>query len=104
MLMACVSTPELRCAGGEQLAIHDSLYFGTAKPAGIITPQEWTDFLQSTVTPRFPQGLTESDASGQWRGSDGVIVREKAHVLQIVHADDVPSENAIREVVGTYKK
>jgi len=93
----------LTCKNGEQLAILDSLYFGTGKPNGVVTPEEWAEFLRSTVTPRFPQGLTVSQASGQWRGADGAIVREASHVLQLVHPNDTPSEKAVLEVVATYK-
>jgi hypothetical protein len=93
----------ISCKDGDPLAIHDSLYFGTAKTNGVVTTEDWAEFLGNTVTPRFPQGLTSSRASGQWRGPDGEIVREDSHVLQLVHANDALSETAIREVVTTDK-
>ena len=100
---ACSSTYIVRCKDGDHLAVHDSLYFGTGKPDGIVSSEDWARFLESTVTPRFPQGLTTSRASGQWRGPDGEIVREDAHVLQLLHPDDDPTEKAIRELVDAYK-
>ena len=66
-LTACASMPAPSCKSGEQLAIHDSLYFGTGKPTGVVTPEEWAEFLRDTVTPRFPQGLTVSQASASTR-------------------------------------
>lgn len=103
MLAACASMHAPRCDSGEQLAIHESLYFGTGKPKGAVTPQEWAEFLERTVTPQFPQGLTVSAASGQWRGADGSIVREASHLLQLVHPDDAPNERAVLELVAAYK-
>jgi hypothetical protein len=100
---ACSSTYVIRCKDGDQLAIHDSLYFGTAKPDGVVSAQDWAKFLESTVTPRFPKGLTSSRASGQWRGADGEIVREDSHVLQLLHPDDAPTEKAIQELIDVYK-
>ena len=100
---ACSSTYIVRCRDGYQLAVHDSLYFGTAKPDGVVSSQDWARFLEGTVTPLFPQGLTSSRASGQWRGPDGEIVREDSHVLQLLHPDDAPTENAVRELVEVYK-
>jgi uncharacterized protein DUF3574 len=100
---ACSSTYIVRCKEGYQLAVHDSLYFGTAKPDGVVSPADWARFLESTVTPRFPQGLTSSRTSGQWRGADGEIVREDSHVLQLLHPDDEASEKAIREMIDIYK-
>jgi hypothetical protein len=102
-ISACSSMYIVRCKDGYQLAVHDSLYFGTAKPDGVVSSEDWARFLESTVTPRFPKGLTSSRASGQWRGPDGEIVREDAHVLQLLHPDDDPTEKAIRELVDAYK-
>jgi hypothetical protein len=96
---ACPSTYILRCKEGYQLVVHDSLYFGTAKPDGVVSAEDWARFLESTATPRFPQGLTSTRASGQWRGPDGEIVREDSHVLQLLHPDDEPTEKAIRELI-----
>jgi hypothetical protein len=103
LLSACASMHDLGCRSGEQSLIHDSLYFGTGKPHGVVTPEEWAEFLKGTVTPRFPQGLTMSPASGQWRGADGAIVREVSQVLELVHPDDAPSESAVKELVAAYK-
>ena len=89
---ACSSPYMVRCKEGYQLAVHDSLYFGTAKPDGVVSAEDWARFLESIVTPRFPQGLTSTRASGQWRGPDGEIVREDSHVLQLLHPDDEPTE------------
>lgn len=102
-LGACASTRQLACTGAGQSSIHDALYFGTAKPGGTVSPEEWSAFLGSAVTPRFPQGLTAWQASGQWRGADGAIVQEASHVLDLVHPDDAASEQRVREIVAEYK-
>lgn len=102
-LAGCASVHERACSSGEQSSVHESLYFGTAKPSGVVTPAEWSDFLRSTVTPRFPQGLTVWQASGQWRGADGAIVREASHVLTLLHPNDASNEKAVLEIVEAYK-
>lgn len=51
------------------------LYFGSSvRGRPFVT--EWSQFLASEVTPKFPGGLTVSDARGQWRSGDGRIYRE----------------------------
>ena len=102
-LGACASLQEAGCKSGERSAVHDALYFGTGKPGGVVTREEWARFLETTVTPRFPQGLSVAEASGQWRGADGSTVRESTHVLQLVHANDTPSEKLVAEIVASYK-
>jgi hypothetical protein len=102
-LAGCASLHRPACATGEQSFVQESIYFGTAKPSGSVSPEEWTGFLRDVVTPRFPQGLTVWPASGQWRGADGQVLREASFVLNILHPDDATSERGIREIVADYK-
>ncbi len=87
----------------EQALVNDLLYFGMAKPGGVVSAEEWAAFLGSVVTPRFPAGLTSWPASGQWRSADGSLTRENPHLLNLLHASDAASEVAVREVVAEYK-
>jgi hypothetical protein len=102
-LTACASTHGPSCRGGEQSSVHDALYFGTAKAAGVVSQQEWAEFLQNAVTPRFPQGLTVWPATGQWRSANGAILQESSNVLTLVHSGDERSEKAVQEIVSMYK-
>jgi hypothetical protein len=65
------------------------LFFGTAKPDGTVTEEEFRIFLDQEVTPRFPDGLTVVSGDGQFRGADGAIVKEDSFVLILLH----PVEN-----------
>lgn len=100
---ACVSPPRPNCTRGGQPAIQETLYFGTNKPDGDVTPADWARFLENTVTPRFPQGLTVSQAAGQWRGANGGVVRESTYVLHLIHPDDAQSDTSVREIMSYYK-
>lgn len=100
----CASLGGTGCRSGEQAAVHDTLYFGTGIPdGGIVTAEQWAQFLASVVTPRFPQGLTLSEVQGQWQGADGTIVREATHVLQLVHPEDAASEAHVVAIAQAYK-
>ena len=44
----------------------------------------WRRFLNTRITPRFPQGLTVLSGRGQWRGPVGRLVREPTRVVLIV--------------------
>lgn len=102
-LAACVSPQHFTCKPGEQLAVQDTLYFGTNWARGPVTAHDWAKFVQLSVSPRFPQGFTVSKASGQWRLADGTIVHESTYVLSLIHPDGAPSEAAIAEIVASYK-
>ena len=62
------------------------LYFGLARPdGGIVSNRQWQDFVAGSVTPRFPDGLTEIDAQGQWRDRiSNKIGREPSRILLLV--------------------
>ena len=81
----------------------DSLYFGGAYPDGMVTREQWQQFVDRAVTPRFPQGLTVWEAAGQYRTLAGIIQHEPSWVLQLVHADDGAAEAAIREIRTAYQ-
>lgn len=58
------------------------LFFGTAKPDGTaVTEEEFDNFLDGEITPRFPAGLTLLSALGQFRGSGGAIVQEQSKIV-----------------------
>ena len=102
-LTGCASSPGSRCGLGEQRFVSDLLYFGTAKPGGVVTGEEWSEFLRSVVTPKFPEGLTAWQAVGQWRSTSGAITAETSQVLNLVHPDTQSAETAIRAVISDYK-
>jgi Protein of unknown function (DUF3574) len=102
-LASCATASRLGCDAGEQRLVTTTLYFGTAKTVGVVGNEAWLAFLAEVVTPRFPQGLTVTDAAGQWRSANGEIVRETSHALTLVHPDDDASDHAIDEIVARYK-
>src|SRR5271170_1905529 len=58
------------------------LLFG--REAGV-SDAAWARFVTRELTPRFPDGLTVNDASGQWRDpTSGRVVREPAKQVEIV--------------------
>ncbi len=98
----CALAP-VHCASGTQRMLDDRLFFGTAERSGSVTPAEWDRFLNDVVTARFPQGLTTWAAAGQWRGENGIPVREATHVVDILHPADAASRRAIGEIAAIYR-
>jgi hypothetical protein len=81
-----------------------TLYFGLSRPAGKdITSQEWQQFVDKDVTPRFKEGLTVFDARGQWLGNDGNVARESSKALMLIHGKDAQSESNIEALRNVYK-
>jgi len=90
-------------AGGCARQLQARLFFGLHGPAGTISEPEWARFLADTVTPRFPDGLTVFEASGQWRGPGSQLEREPSRVVEIVHDDSTDTRRLIDQIVAIYK-
>jgi len=90
-------------SGDGRTAMQELPYFGTDTPSGHVTPEEWTQFLSETVTPRFPEGLSTWQASGQWRSASGQIIHEPSYILNLVHLDDPVPNKAVQEIIAFCK-
>ena len=102
-LMGCGTTSTLPCGKDGRFAMQELVYFGTETPSGHVTPEAWTQFLSEIVTPRFPDGLSVWQASGQWRSASGQIIHEPSYVLSLIHPDDPVRNTAVQDIILSYK-
>lgn len=77
-------TPE----GAPSRFARTQLFFGTARPDGVVSDDEFRAFLDREIAPRFPDGLTVLSGDGQFRGSDGVVIRERSYVVILLYPLD----------------
>ncbi len=90
---------------GDAAMVKDTIYFGRNKPGGgQVSDSEWQEFLNSVLTPRFPNGLTIVDAHGQWRGESGAIEQERSEVVTVLHEGDEGARLKVNEVTSAYKE
>jgi len=91
---------------GAEPWIRTELYFGTTLPDGSeMTGEQWGEFLDAEITPRFPDGLTVLEGYGQFLNSEGVIAGETSIVLIIFHPGEFVDESsaAIEEIRDLYE-
>lgn len=81
------------------------LYFGTNKAnGGEVTDAEFGEFIDKEVTKLFPDGLTLLTGYGQFRNSNGVLIREKSHLLILLYPPQMRDANKkIQEIRELYK-
>jgi hypothetical protein len=72
------------------------LFFGTAKPDGVVTDEDFLLFLDAEITPRFPAGLTLVRADGQFQIESGEIIREKSFLLILLYPAEEFRQNSRR--------
>jgi hypothetical protein len=101
----CASAQGLSCNTPQKQMLEVDLLFGRNIGGHLgVTDKRWTAFLASEVTPRFPDGLTVFDASGQWQDTKTHnVVREPSKIVRII-TTDADAQAKIDAVVDAYKK
>src|SRR5947209_2580237 len=101
--LAIIATPafaQQSCPAAQQPMLDIELLLGR----GQASDARWRQFLAREVTPRFPDGLTVYETTGQWRDpATQKIAREKSRVLRIIApANTAPDK--IAAVADAYKQ
>jgi hypothetical protein len=69
-----------------------------------VTEKNWAAFLAREVTPRFPDGLTVFDTSGQVRSKKTkAVMQEPGKIVRIIMAADPQAQEKIDAIVAAYK-
>ena len=90
--------------------IRTELFFGisaaTAEPAVVAERDgRWRAFLDREVTPRFPDGLSVYDVSGQWRSpAKSIISHEHSKSVLIIYRDSPQHRADIEAIRDAWKK
>ena len=106
LIAACVPLPaDVPCAEGSERYDEYRLFFGrNIGDAEGVSDDDWRVFLADTVTPRFPDGLSVFDAAGQWRDSQGSVVRERSKMVLILAEPDSDALTRLDEIADEYKR
>lgn len=102
---ACAETETPDCPDGAEEWVEHRVFMGRGDgDVEVVDDAAWAAFLADVVTPRFPDGLTVLDASGQWRNSAGLIERERSKVLLIMAPPEADALRLINEISDGYKQ
>jgi hypothetical protein len=100
-LSGAASAQVLSCSAPQKPMLDVEFLLGRGKAS----EARWRQFLAREVTPRFPDGLTVYETTGQWRDPQRkVVVRERSRVLRIIITADEPANDKIAAVAEAYKK
>jgi hypothetical protein len=80
------------------------LFFGLSKSnAGVVSEQEFADFVDRDVTTRFPDGLTLLSAKGQFKNAAGNIIKEDSKQLILLFPASKAASAAADAIRDAYK-
>lgn len=104
-LVGCSGADDSACPEGAELFVRYELFMGRSNQSDeVVDESAWAAFIEDTVTPRFPYGLTALYAQGQWRDSAGVIHKERSKLLVILAPPGDDGARLINEVSDEYKR
>lgn len=102
-LSACGDEEEA-CGVGSEMQVTE-LFFGRDRVNGApVSDAEWQGFVDTSVTPRFQDGLTMFDVDGQYLMDDGTLVRENSKVIILIHDGGASSSRDIDTIREEYKR
>ena len=107
VLTACSPTPsrEEACTAPAEERVVAQMYFGRNIGGALgVSETQWQAFVDREITPRFPDGLTITDAQGQWRDSEtGAIVHEPSKALTVFLGDEAQGRAALDAIAEAMK-
>ncbi|AZO76704.1 MULTISPECIES: DUF3574 domain-containing protein [unclassified Bosea (in: a-proteobacteria)] len=105
-LTGCASFAPQACAPGQQAMLSAELLFGRKIGDRVgVSEAAFRRFVDAEVTPRFPDGLTILDASGQYRDRErGMLIREPSKLVLITTSDEAGNRDKLAAIAEAYKR
>ena len=96
-----------RKRAGADKFIRTELFFGTDRQDGPdVSEEEFQQFLNQVITPRFPDGLTVLTGYGQFLDSRDVIIQETSKLVILLYPEEDRKDkgNRIEKIRECYKE
>jgi transcription termination factor NusB len=85
--------------------IQKDLYFGrNITGGGEVSEAEFQAFIDTEITPRFPNGLTTYDTDGQFLNSNSTLIQEPSQVISLIFEDTLQNQAEIDRIIAAYKQ
>jgi hypothetical protein len=106
VLNGCASLAPVACGARQPGEIAELLFGRAIAGGGTVSEGAWRRFVALEITPRFPLGITVTDAAGQWRDpARGVVMRERSKVVTIVlPGGATDNDRRLDEIADAYKR
>lgn len=105
-LAGCASLAPQACPPGQQAMLSAELLFGRKIGDRVgVSETDFRRFVDQEVTPRFPDGLTILDATGQYRDNErSRLIREPSKLVLIAMPDETRNRDKLATIAEAYKR
>lgn len=105
MLVTGAQAQGLECRGAQKPQQVAELMFGRKIGDRVAVSQAaWQSFVNTEITPRFPDGLTVIDTRGQWRDTKrNRIIQEPSKLVIIAIAGSAEDDEKLGQIAAAYK-
>ena len=100
---AACAAGAVTCPPGSEPYTEYQLFFGRDGPIKV-DDAAWDAFVADTIQPRFPDGLTILDATGQWLDPSGTRVKERSKLLIVLARPNEDGMSKIDEISQEYER
>lgn len=82
------------------------LFYGAGRlPVDPEREARWESYINEVVTPRFPEGLTLLEGTGQWRVKEGQTPRRnRTRILILIHETTEENSHKVDEIRELWKE
>lgn len=106
-LFALLFLLALACAAHAATRVQENIvlyrfHFGLGVGDLSVGQQKMRAFVDGTITPAFPNGLTIYEARGQWRSPEHGLTRERTVVIDVQCADNEENHAAVEKIANQY--
>ena len=101
-----VSAQGVSCPAPQNPRVEVELLFGRNIGGRLgVSEAQWRSFVAREITPRFPEGLTVLEATGQWRDArTAALVREPSKIVRIIVPADAAADEKVEAIAAAYIK
>ncbi|MBW4534444.1 MAG: DUF3574 domain-containing protein [Pleurocapsa minor HA4230-MV1] len=85
--------------------IQEDLYFGrNIAGGGEVSEAEFQAFIDTEITPQFPDGLTVYETNGQFLDSNGNLIQEPSQVISLIFENTLENQGKIDRITESYQQ
>lgn len=104
LLVAAFAAPVQAATSAQENLVWYRLHLGMGKGDYAVAPQKMREFIDTELSPAFPEGFTITDSRGQWHSPEHGLIRERTMVIDVQCPDTDENRQKVDGIADRYVK